>query len=71
MERGRSGWAMTPEVFRASRCSSPRPTRSSASCIGAGARSYNKGHESGQSAAGKPLPVEAYDNFTRQGVPRW
>ena len=39
--------------------------------IGAGAGSYNKDPAKMKPLPGSQFPAEGYDNFTKQGVPRW
>ena len=69
VERGRSGFAR-PTSGRTSRPSSPIRTRSSASAS-ATAGSWNADLAKRKVLPGNQFPVEAYDNYMKQSVPRW
>ena len=70
VERGRSGFAR-PTCGRTSRPSCPIRTRSSASASATGAGSWNADPAKRKLLPGNQFPVEAYDNYMRQSVPRW
>ena len=68
VERGRSGWTDTFKGDAGRRCRSA--IRGSASASGRSAR----GMPTRRSAAtypGAQFPIEAYEQFMKQGVPRW
>ena len=71
VERGRSGWAMTPEVFKGEPIFLTKESPFERFRIGAGAGSYNKDPAKMKMLPGSQFPPEGYDNFTKQGVPRW
>lgn len=71
VERGRSGWAMYPEVFKGEPVFLTKESPFERFRIGAGAGSYHKDPARMRVLPGNQFPVEAYDNFTKQGVPRW
>jgi len=71
VERGRSGWAMYPEVFPGEPLFLTKENPFERFRIGAGAGSYNKDPSKMRVMPGSQFPVEAYDNFMKQGVPRW
>jgi pimeloyl-ACP methyl ester carboxylesterase len=62
VERGRSGWTMVPEVFGGAATylplENPWPR-------------FRFGPAMGEAFPGQQFPVEAYDNFIRQCVPRF
>ncbi len=70
-ERGRSGWAMYPEVTKTSPVFLTKENPFERFRIGAGAGSYNKDVSKMKPLPGNQFPLEGYDNFTKQGVPRW
>ncbi|HEY4374940.1 MAG TPA: esterase [Burkholderiales bacterium] len=70
MERGRSGWAM-PDVFKGDPVFLTKANPFERFRIGAGPGSYNSDPTKWKVLPGSQFPVEAYDNFTKQGVPRW
>ena len=68
VERGRAGWTNTLKgdpVFLTKENPFERFR------IGAGAGSYNKDPAKMKLMPGSQFPAEGYDNFTKQGVPRW
>ncbi len=71
VERGRSGWAMYPDVFKGEPIFLTKENPFERFRIGAGPGSYNKDLEKMKLLPGSQFPKEGYDNFTRQGVPRW
>lgn len=71
VERGRSGWAMYPDVFKGEPVFLTKENPFERFRIGQGAGSYNKDPEKMKLMPGSQFPKEGYDNFTKQGVPRW
>ena len=71
VERGRSGWAMYPEVTKTAPVFLTKEGPFERFRIGAGAGSYNKDVTKMKPLPGSQFPLEGYDNFTKQGVPRW
>jgi len=71
VERGRSGWAMYPDVFKGEPVFLTKENPFERFRIGAGAGSYNKDVAKMKPLPGSQFPLEGYDNFTKQGVPRW
>ena len=71
VERGRSGWAMYPDIFKSEPLFLTKENPFERFRIGAGPGSYNKDISRMKSLPGSQFPKEGYDNFTKQGVPRW
>ena len=71
VERGRSGWAMYPDVFAGEPVFLTKENPFERFRIGAGPGSYNKEPAKMKLMPGSQFPPEGYDNFTKQGVPRW
>jgi pimeloyl-ACP methyl ester carboxylesterase len=71
VERGRSGWAMTPDVFTGEPVFLTKENPFERFRIGAGPGSYDKDPAKMKLLPGSQFPPEGYDNFTKQGVPRW
>jgi hypothetical protein len=71
VERGRSGWAMYPDVFKGEPVFLTKENPFERFRIGAGPGSYNKDPAKMKPMPGSQFPLEGYDNFTKQGVPRW
>jgi hypothetical protein len=71
VERGRSGWAMYPDVFKGEPVFLTKENPFERFRIGAGPGSYNKDPAKMKLKPGSQFPAESYDNFARQGVPRW
>jgi hypothetical protein len=67
VERGRAGWAMFPDIFKTEPLFLPKDNPYERFRIGNGVGSYQKK----QTLPGSQFPVEGYDNFMRQVVPRW
>ena len=67
VERGRSGWAMSPEIFQGEAIFLTKGDPWERFRIGAGPGSYR----TRSALPGTQFPVEAYDDFMRQVVPRW
>ncbi len=71
VERGRSGWAMYPDVFQGEPLFLTKENPFERFRIGQGAGSYNKDASKMKVLPGNQFPVDGYDNFTKQIVPRW
>ena len=71
VERGRSGWAMYPDVFKGEPVFLTKENPFERFRIGQGPGSYNKDPAKMKLMPGSQFPAEGYDNFTKQGVPRW
>ena len=67
VERGRSGWAMYPEIFQGEPIFLTKADPWERFRIGAGPGSYR----TRTALPGTQFPIEAYDDFMRQVVPRW
>ncbi|HYF09161.1 MAG TPA: alpha/beta fold hydrolase [Acetobacteraceae bacterium] len=67
VERGRAGWAMSPEIFEGEPIFLTKSDPWERFRIGAGAGTYR----TRTILPGSQFPAEAYDNFMRQIVPRW
>ena len=67
VERGRSGWAMYPDIFTTDPVFMPMAGPWDRFRFGPGAESY----AAHATYPGMQFPVEGYDNFLRQNVPRW
>jgi hypothetical protein len=71
VERGRSGWAMYPDIFPGEPIFLTKENPFERCRIGPGPGSYHKDVSKMRVLPGNLFPVEAYDNFVRQNVPRW
>jgi len=71
VERGRAGWAMYPDVFKGEPVFLTKENPFERFRIGQGAGSYNRDPAKMRVLPGNQFPVEAYENFVKQGVPRW
>ncbi|MFM8576895.1 MAG: esterase [Limnohabitans sp.] len=71
VERGRSGWAMYPEITKTEPVFLTKENPFERFRIGAGPNSYNKDVSKMKPLPGNQFPLEGYDNFTKQNVPRW
>ena len=67
VERGRSGWAMYPEIFQGEPIFLTKADPWERFRIGAGPGSWR----TRTALPGTQFPTEAYDDFMRQVVPRW
>lgn len=67
VERGRAGWAMVPDIFQGEPIFLTKSDPWERFRIGAGPGSYR----TRTALPGSQFPVEAYDAFMRQVVPRW
>jgi hypothetical protein len=72
VERGRSGWAQYPDIFPGEPVFLTKENPFERFRIGAsGAGNYNKDPAKMKTLPGSQFPIEGYDNFTKQVVPRW
>ena len=71
VERGRAGWAMTPEIFKGEPVFLAKPNPFERFRIGQGAGSYSPDPAKQKLMPASQFPVEGYDNFVKQSVPRW
>lgn len=71
VERGRSGWAMYPDITKTEPVFLTKENPFERFRIGAGPGSYNRDVAKMKPLPGSQFPLEGYDNFTKQGVPRW
>ncbi len=71
VERGRAGWAMFPEIFKTEPLFLPKGDPYERFRIGGGAGTWNADPAKRKLLPGNQFPVEGYDNFMRQVVPRW
>jgi len=71
VERGRSGWAMYPDIFKSEPIFLTKDDPFVRFRIGVGPGSYSKEVSGMKTRPGTQFPVEGYDNYTKQLVPRW
>jgi pimeloyl-ACP methyl ester carboxylesterase len=71
VERGRSGWAMFPDVFPGDPLFLTKDNAFERFRIGQGQGSYNADPAKRKVPPGSQFPMEAFDQFVKQGVPRW
>jgi pimeloyl-ACP methyl ester carboxylesterase len=71
VERGRSGWAMYPDVIPGEPLFLTTSNPFERFRIGAGAGSYDADPARRKYLPGSQFPAEGYDNFVKQIVPRW
>ena len=71
VERGRSGWAMYPDIFPGEPVFLTKKDPFERFRIGDGPNSYDKDPAKMKALPGNQFPLEGYDNFTKQNVPRW
>ncbi|MBP1932174.1 hypothetical protein [Ammoniphilus resinae] len=71
VERGRSGWSLHAEAFQDEPIIFPKKDQFERFRIGAGKGSYNKDRDKRRILQNNQFPVEYFDDFTRQIVPRW
>ncbi|MEP6962476.1 MAG: esterase [Acidobacteriota bacterium] len=67
VERGRAGWAMYPDVFKGEPIFLTKDNAYERFRIGKGPGSYAKR----EAYPGTQFPLDAYDQFVKQAVPRW
>ena len=71
VERGRSGWAMFPDILKGDPVFLTRENPFERFRIGQGAGSYSEDPAKRKVLPGSQFPVEAYNQFVKQNVPRW
>ena len=71
VERGRAGWAKYPEIFKGEPVFLTQANPYERFRIGGGEGTWNADPAKRKVLPGSQFPVEAYENFTKQGVPRW
>jgi len=71
VERGRAGWAMSPDIFPGDPVFLTKANPFERFRIGQGPGSYARDPAQRKVLPGSQFPVEAYDAFTKQLVPRW
>ena len=71
VERGRAGWAQYPDIFPGEPIFLTKANPFESFRIGQGKGSYNRDVALMKPLPGTQFPIEAYENFTRQLVPRW
>src|SRR5260221_7179178 len=71
VERGRAGWAMYPDIFKGEPVFLAKANPFERFRIGQGAGSYSPDPAKQKLMPASQFPVEGYDNFVKQGVPRW
>jgi pimeloyl-ACP methyl ester carboxylesterase len=70
VERGRSGWP-SPDIWSSPAVHLTKANPYERFRIGQGPGSWNSDPAKQKLLPGNQFPVEAYDNFVKQGVPRW
>lgn len=68
VERGRSGWAPFPDVFKGDPIWLTKENTFTRFRLG---KKYDPDPSKRELLPGNQFPVEAYDQFLKQGVPRW
>jgi len=71
VERGRAGWAMYPDIFKGEPVFLTRSNPFDRFRIGDGPNSYDPDPAKRKVLPGNQFPVDAYDAFVKQNVPRW
>ena len=71
VERGRSGWAMYPDIFKGEPVFLTKQNPFERFRIGDGSGSYHENAAQRKVLPGNLFPVEAYEQFVKQVVPRW
>jgi len=71
VERGRAGWAQYPDIFKSEPLFLTTANPFLRFRIGDGPNSYDPDPAKRKTMPGSLFPSEAYDNFVKQGVPRW
>jgi pimeloyl-ACP methyl ester carboxylesterase len=71
VERGRAGWAMSPDIFKGEPVFLAKANPFERFRIGQGPGSWNTDPALRKLMPNVQFPVEAYDNFVKQAVPRW
>jgi len=71
VERGRAGWAMSPDIFKGDPLFLTKANPWERFRIGQGPGSWSSDPAQRKLMPNSQFPVEAYDNFVKQAVPRW
>jgi hypothetical protein len=71
VERGRAGWAMTPDIFKGEPVFLAKANPFERFRIGQSLGSWSPDPAQRKLMPNVQFPVEAYDNFVKQSVPRW
>ena len=71
VERGRAGWAMTPDIFKGEPVFLAKANPWERFRIGHSVGSWSSDPAQRRLMPNAQFPVEAYDNFVKQSVPRW
>ena len=71
VERGRAGWAMFPDIFKGEPVFLAKANPFERFRIGQGAGSYSSDPAKQKLMPASQFPVDGYDNFVKQSVPRW
>src|SRR5713101_1197237 len=71
VERGRAGWAMTPDIFKGEPVFLGKANPFERFRIGQSLGCWNPDPARRKLMPNVQFPVEAYDNFVKQSVPRW
>src|SRR5712671_4713654 len=71
VERGRAGWAMYPDIFKGEPVFLAKANPFERFRIGQGAGSYSSDPAKQKLMPASQFPVDGYDNFVKQSVPRW
>jgi len=71
VERGRAGWAQYPDIFKSEPVFLTTANPFERFRIGDGPNSYDPDPAKRKLMPDSQFPNEGYDNFVKQGVPRW
>src|SRR5215831_13589423 len=71
VERGRAGWAMTPDIFKGDPVFLAKANPWERFRIGQSVGSWSPDPAQRKVMPNSQFPVDAYDNFVKQAVPRW
>jgi hypothetical protein len=71
VERGRAGWSMHPDIFPGEPVFLTTANPYERFRIGAGQGSFHQDLDKRRPLPGSQFPETGYDNFVKQGVPRW
>ncbi|MBC9876895.1 esterase [Bradyrhizobium sp. INPA01-394B] len=71
VERGRAGWAQYPDIFKGEPVFLTTANPFERFRIGDGPNSYDPDPAKRKVLPGNQFPVERYENFVKQNVPRW
>jgi len=71
VERGRAGWAMTPDIFKGEPVFLTKANPFERFRIGQGLGSYSEDPAKQKLMPNSQFPMEGYASFVKQSVPRW